>query len=108
MERRLPSSPTYTVRVKRQLKNKDGEKREKGRVRERKRGGAGIGVPARTVSSGAEAGSSRRGLPHSPRTRDTRTPVPTVRGAAVLVKVDTTPRDRQPQVYKLASTEPLS
>lgn len=106
MERRLPSSPTYTVRVKRQLKNKDGEKREKGRVRER--GSAGIGVPARTVSSGAEAGSSRRGLPHSPRTRDTRTPVPTVRGAAVLVKVDTTPRDRQPQVYKLASTEPLS
>lgn len=98
--------PLYTVRVKRQLKNKDGEKREKGRVRERD--GAGIGVPARTVSSGAEAGSSRRGLPHSPRTRDTRTPVPTVRGAAVLVKVDTTPRDRQPQVYKLASTEPLS
>lgn len=97
--------PLYTVRVKRQLKNKDGEK---GRVKERKRGGAGIGVPARTVSSGAEAGSSRRGLPHSPRTRDTRTPVPTVRGAAVLVKVDTTPRDRQPQVYKLASTEPLS
>lgn len=79
--------PLYTVRVKRQLKNKDREKRERGRERWR-----GNRCACTHVS---KQRAPPRGLPHSPRTRDTRTRVPTVCGVTVLVKVDTTPRDRQ-------------
>lgn len=82
-----PPPPLYTVRVKRQLKNKDREKRERGRERWR-----GNRCACTHVS---KQRAPPRGLPHSPRTRDTRTRVPTVCGVTVLVKVDTTPRDRQ-------------